>query len=352
MRGEIRHKDSRVFDLAAGVTRGEYAELEESQGKSHAHDPLWFCGGCGGGLHVVHGRADRNRLFGYHFAADDSCKTLVISRMTEEHKREIEHHVLVGESIGVSMATEVHISPRRRADVVADGRVLIEVQRSEETAGKAIGRARASFAGDIEQIAWCTDFPGHMDPKWIGKVPGYRLMQGPYDWSRETPPPRSVKVAGVSNVVSEPHPFKRGVWHPRLDAVAETLVDDVMAGMVDGSIRAVVYGNYVRLITASGIALYEELTEAPLAPYGPGRVVAHALPPAGRIACLRPLPPGAVASPVVRVVPVVPVVPVPTSCAWCRTALGEEDVKFRLTVHPRCADERAEMKAQYRQTEV
>lgn len=103
MKGLIRHKDGRVFDLWLGLTQDEYAELEGSQGQSHARDPLWFCGGCRGGLFIAHGRQNRNQLFGRHFVAETSCKTITINTMTEEHKREIEHHVLVGEHMGYAM---------------------------------------------------------------------------------------------------------------------------------------------------------------------------------------------------------------------------------------------------------
>lgn len=323
MKGEIRHKDSRVFDLALGVTASEYAELEGSQGKSHRNDPLWFCGGCNGGLYIVHGRLDPNQLFGYHFAAG-TCKTLTINKMTDEHKREIEHHVLVIENLGSFAETEVPTAGRRtRVDVVADGRIGIEVQRSELTAGAAIRRTRASMTGGLEHVSWCTDLPGRMSPKWIGKVPGYRIMAGAHDWSMMTPPPRSVEAAGVSNVISEPHPFRRGVWRPKLDAVSETLVDDIMAGLIDGSIKSVVYGKYVRLITSQGIALYEELTGDRLAPFTPGSAPKRSLPSAERVSCHRPS--------------VAPLVPVLGMCTWCGQLLGA----LNHTIHPACADERA-----------
>jgi hypothetical protein len=335
MRGSIRHKDGRVFDLWLGLTREEYAELEGSQGQSHARDPMWFCGGCGAGLFIAHGKRNRDQLFGYHFVADTSCKRIAINTMTEEHKREIEHHVLVGEHMGYSMATEVAISSRRRADVVADGRVAIEVQHSQESAGAATRRARASLAGAIEQVAWCTDLPGHMDPRWLGKVPGYRLMEGPYDWSKATPPPRSVKVAGVWNMVSDIHPHKRGVWVPKLEAISP-LVDDVLAGMLDGSIKSVVYGKKVQLMTAKGVALHEELTGRQLSFYPAGKISCPALRSAQRIDCFRP--PAAV----------LPAPDVVTTCVWCRQSLSEEAVRFRLTIHPWCADERAAMVIQHR----
>jgi hypothetical protein len=160
-------------------------------------------------------------------------------------------------------------------------------------------------------------------------------MEGPFDWSKATPPPRSVKVAGVWNVVSDIHPHKRGVWVPKLDPISP-LVDDVLAGMLDGSIKSMVYRKNVQLMTAKGVALYEELTGTQLASYLAGNIPGRALRSAQRIDCFRPP------------VAVLPASEVVTTCVWCRQSLSEEAVRFRLTIHPRCADERAEMAIQYR----
>jgi hypothetical protein len=79
---------------------------------------------------------------------------------------------------------------------------------------------------------------------------------------RELPPPRSVKAVGVWTARAERS--WRGGWTPELEPVT-VLLDDAIVRMAAKTIRPVMTDSYVRLMTAEGIALLEELGSTSLA---------------------------------------------------------------------------------------
>jgi hypothetical protein len=278
----IAFRDGRRVNLAAAVDAELYAELEATH--SPRKDPVLFCGGCRGGLYIQHGRRSRDELFGYHHVADGCAETFTIAKsaMSDEHKRMAEYHVAAARAEGLEADMEVATSGRTRVDVVIDGRIGIEVQRSPLTARAAVDRTARSVAAGLESVAWC----GWARPAWTGKVPGYQWLDVDLVL-REMPRPRSVRSRGVATFRAERD--HRGRWVPVLEPKT-VLVDEAVAWMADGKIRPVVHGKYVHLVRAEGIALYEEMTGRGLIPFGAGRPVTRALLRAPEVVCARPRP--------------------------------------------------------------
>lgn len=282
MRAQIVFRDGRRVNLSGGVPPELYAELEAL--RSPRRDPALFCGKCGGGLFIQHGRRDREQLFGYHHVADGCTETYVIAgaRMSDEHKRMAEYHVAAAEAEGLTADLEVVTAGRTRVDVVVDGRIGFEVQRSALTARAAMDRTARSVAAGLETVAWC----GMAAAQWTGRVPGYQWLDIDRVL-REMPRPRSVRSRGLATFTAERSPYGR--WVPKLDPLT-VLVDDAVARMANGSVRPVIVGNYVRLVRADGIALYEEMTGRKLPAYDPGQPVGRPLPAAPETQCARPRP--------------------------------------------------------------
>jgi hypothetical protein len=280
VKSEIVFRDGRRVNLDGGVTSEAYAELEGTQGRGTGKDPLLFCGGCHGGVHIRHGRARRDELFGAHFDAG-ACADLAIRKsvMSDEHKRMAEYTCRAFRAGGFDADMEVTTSCRTRVDVVADGRIGVEMQLSELTAGAAVRRTARSMAAGLEMVAWCAERPS---VRWIGRVPSYQwldngqLLEG-------MPRPQSVKSRGL-------YTFRSERWYGSRRPVLEpltVLVDEALVRMAAGTIKPVMWGGNVQLMRSDGIALFEELTGRSLAPYG-GRAPLRALPPAPGSACTRP----------------------------------------------------------------
>jgi hypothetical protein len=278
----IAFRDGRRVNLAHGVTPEVYAELEST--RSPQRSPAFFCGGCGSGLYIKHGMRNRDELFGYHHPGAECTETYVITSagMSDEHKRMAEYHVAAARAQGLDADMEVTTSGRTRVDVVIDGKVGLEVQRSALTARAAMDRTARSVASGLETVAWC----GLTRAPWTGKVPGYQWLDVDRVL-REMPGPRSVRARGLATFRAERS--HDGRWVPTLEPLT-MLVDDAVVRMAQGSIRPVVHGKYVRLIRVEGLALYEEMTGTSLAAYNPGNPVDRALPPAPEAECARPRP--------------------------------------------------------------
>jgi hypothetical protein len=71
-------------------------------------------------------------LFGYHHYAGTCTETLIIRKsvMSDEHKREAEYHARAAERAGHVADFEVVTAGHTRVDVVVNGRVGFEIQRS------------------------------------------------------------------------------------------------------------------------------------------------------------------------------------------------------------------------------
>jgi hypothetical protein len=280
VRSEIVFRDGRRVNLFLGVPPELYAELESL--RSPKLDPALFCGKCSGGLYIQHGRKDRDQLFGYHHVAGGCTETYVIAaaRMSDEHKRMAEYHVAAAKAEGFNADMEVVTTGRTRVDVVVDGRIGIEVQRSALTARAAMDRTARSVGAGLETVAWC----GIANPAWTGRVPGYQWLDVDRVL-REMPRARSVRSRGLVTFRPERSPYGR--WEPKLEAVT-VLVDDAVARMAAGTIRPVVHGGYVRLVNDDGMRLYEEMTGRPLPAYDPGKPPVRMLASAPEVPCERP----------------------------------------------------------------
>jgi hypothetical protein len=286
----IVFRDGRRINLTDGVTAELYAELEATQGHSSRSDPILFCGGCGGSLYIQHGRKNRNDLFGWHHVADGCPETFAITGpgMSDEHKRQAEYHVRAARAQGLEAETEVTTTGRTRVDVVIrDGTtgVGIEVQRSHVTAAEATGRTSRSVAsGTVKLVAWATDVSDHREPAWMRRVPYYRIPSQEEHW-RAVPDLRSVRAYGVADIDRERS--WRGGWEPKV-RLLRPLVDVVVADLVTGSLRPVMHDKNVILMTAAGIARWEEITGYPLPEWSPARPAKRSLIPSVEVKCRRP----------------------------------------------------------------
>ena len=197
MKSVIIHADGRHIDLAATVDPDTYAELENT--RSPRHQPVLWCGTCGGGIYLKHGIVRKDQLFGCHHHAGTCTETLVIrkSTMSDEHKREAEYHARAAERAGHVADFEVVTAGHTRVDVVVDGRVGFEIQRSAISKAAAIDRTARSVRAGLGTVAWFTD--RSTSPAWTGHVPSYRTIIPASAW-RVLPQPGSVRAAGLQVV--------------------------------------------------------------------------------------------------------------------------------------------------------
>lgn len=301
MKSEITHADGRRIDLAGSVDPVTYAELEKT--RSPRLDPVLRCGGCDGGVYIQHGRVRKDELFGYHHHAGECTETLVIrkSAMSDEHKWLAEGHARAAERAGHAADLEVVTTGNTRVDVVIDGRVGFEIQRSALSRAAAVDRTARSVKAGLGTVAWATDRSA--SPPWTGHVPGYRtVVRGVL---QALPLPGSVTAAGLQVIEAErcgtrgscPHRRRVCGQHvPRLAAWRGLHIDDVVTGLAEDAIRPVKLGKFVRLMSADSVTLYEELTGVRLQ-YDAGQPKGRALAPSVRQDCDRPPPQPAMAMP-------------------------------------------------------
>lgn len=202
--------------------------------------------------------------------------------MSDEHKRMAEYHAAAARVQGLDADFEVVTTGRTRVDVVIDGRIGIEVQWSDLTAGAAVRRTARSMKAGLESVAWCAGF--YAREAWAGKVPGYQWLDNGQAL-REMPPPRSVRSRGL--ITFRSGRSWRGGWEPVPEPLT-VLVDEAVVRMAEGSIKPVMVGRNVQLVRADGIRLYEEMTGLQLTPYTAGLTAPRALSPSPEAPCERP----------------------------------------------------------------
>jgi hypothetical protein len=260
MKAVIIHADGRRIDLSATVDPDTYAELENT--RSPRHRPVLWCGGCGGGIYIKHGIVRKDELFGCHHHAGTCTETLVIrkSTMSDEHKREAEYHARAAERAGHVADFEVVTAGHTRVDVVVDGRVGFEIQRSAISKAAAVDRTARSVRAGLGTVAWFTD--RSTAPPWNGHVPGYRTLVPVSAW-QALPQPGTVGAAGLQAVEAvrcgtrRPCPHRRrpcNLFIPWLAAWIGLHVDDVVTGLAENRIRPVRVDKYVQLMSTDSIA--------------------------------------------------------------------------------------------------
>ena len=181
-----------------------------------------------------------------------------------------EYHAAAARSEGLEADFEVATSARTRVDVVVDGRIGIEVQRSKLSPGAAVQRTARSMSAGLETFAWCAE----LGPvAWTGKVPGYQWLDNG-QVLREMPRPRTVRSRGLLTFRAERS--WGGGWEPHPEPLT-VLVDEAVVRMVGGTIKPVIVGKLVQIVRADGIELYENLTGIRLTPFGTGIAPRHAL---------------------------------------------------------------------------
>jgi hypothetical protein len=299
VKSEIVHADGRRIDLAGAIDPDTYAELERT--RSPRLHPVLLCGGCDGGIFLQHGRVRKDELFGYHHSAGTCTATFVVrkSAMSNEHKREAEYHARAAARGGHVADFEVTTTGNTRVDVVVDGRVGFEIQRSALSKAAAMDRTARSVQAGLGTVAWFTDrSAASASPLWTGHVPGYRTVAHVDGWQR-MPSPGTVRAGGLQVVEAVRCGTRGPCLHrkascnrfiPWLDAWTGLHVDDVVTGLAESAIRPVRIGKFVRLLSADSVALYEELAGMRLL-YDAGNPKGPALAPSARQECARPADP-------------------------------------------------------------
>ena len=91
-------------------------------------------------------------LFGAHHHAGDCAADLTIrkSRMSE-HKRQAEYHASAAQQCGYTASLEVPTTGHTRVDVVVDGRIGFEIQRSALEEASAIDRTARSISAGLDR---------------------------------------------------------------------------------------------------------------------------------------------------------------------------------------------------------
>jgi hypothetical protein len=283
VKSQLIMRDGRRVNLASAISPELYGELEGTQGRGTRQQPLLSCGACGGGIYIRHGSIRRDELFGTHFDTENCTANLTIrkSTMSDKHKRMAEYHAAAAQAEGLEADLEVTTSTRTRVDVVVDGRVGIEVQRSALSAGAAVRRTVRSMSAGLETVAWCAELG---PTAWNGKVPGYQWLDNG-QVLREMPRPHTVRSRGVITFRAERS--WQGGWEPQPEPLT-VLVDEAVVRMASGSIRPMIVGKLVQLVRSDGIALYEEITGIRLTPFAIGSAALRALSPAPEAKCYRP----------------------------------------------------------------
>lgn len=338
MKSEIVHADGRHIDLAAPIDAATYAELEKTS--SPRRQPVLRCGGCDGGIYIQHGRVSRDQLFGYHHHAGNCAETLVIrkSSMSDEHKREAEYHARAAEQAGHVADLEVSTTGNTRVDVVVDGRVGFEIQRSALSKPAAVDRTARSVRAGLGTVAWFTD--KSTSPPWVGHVPGYRTLVPVTAW-QVLPLPGTVSAAGLQVVEAVRCGTRGPCLHrqrncgrfvPAVGAWGGLRVDDVVTGLAEDAIKPVRLGKYVRLMSADSVALYEELTGRHLE-YDAGQPKGRSLAASARLDCDRPSEQTVMAAPNEPATPPLrqlcvrcgnsPRLPSSALCVWCDEQVDE-----------------------------
>jgi len=275
MKSTIIHADGRRTDLSAAVDPDTYAELETGH---YPRNPaaLW-CGACGGSLYIRHGSTRTDELFGAHHQANDCAADLTIrkSRMSDEHKHQAEYHAQTAVRAGYTADLEVTTSGRTRVDVVIEGRIGIEVQRSALKKTAAVERTARSVGVGLTSVTWFTDRDGH--PQWLGHVPGYRSTMSLDRW-KEMPALGTAAAAGLRMIEAVRCGTRTICPHQRSGSCGQFIawqvawngmyVDHVVEGLAAGYIRPVRLDKQVHLLSTASIALYEELTGTKLS-YSP-----------------------------------------------------------------------------------
>jgi hypothetical protein len=302
VKSEITHADGRRIDLAGSVDPVTYAELEST--RSPRLQPVLRCGGCGGGIYIRHGTVRRDELFGAHHDAGSCKETLIIrkSALSDGHKWLAEYHAGAAERAGHVADLEVVTTGNTRVDVVVDGRVGFEIQRSALSKAAAVDRTARSVKAGLGTVAWFTD--RSTSPTWVGHVPGYRTGVLVSAW-QGLPLPGSVTAAGLQVIEAERCGTRGPCLHrrrpcsryvPRLAAWTGLHVDDVVPGLAEDAILPVRLGKFVRLMSADSVTLYEELTGVRLQ-YDAGHPKGRKLAASTRQECDRPPPQPAMAMP-------------------------------------------------------
>jgi len=322
MKSVIIHADGRRVNLAAAIDAELYEELEGTH--SPRQQPVLRCGGCDGGIYIRHGSVRKDELFGAHHDAGDCRETLSIRKsvMSDEHKRQAEYHARAAERAGHSADLEVTTAGRTRVDVVVDGRIGFEIQRSVLTKAAAVDRTARSVAGGLDAVAWFTDRAE--SPQWTGHVPGYATIARSTAWDA-MPLPGSVMARGIWAVRavrcgSAAPCFHRRPCHRTVPSLVPVTmhVDDVVRDLAEGHLKPVRLGKYVRLMDAASIALREELTGEHLPEYDAGRPKPRMLAPSAPQECERePLVPPHLAERVIWLPADMPVAPPPPLRGVC-----------------------------------
>ena len=286
MKSLIIHADGRRTDLSGGVGPDTYAELET--GRYSRTSPSLWCGSCGGSIYIRHGSTRTDELFGAHHNATDCTADLTVrkSRMSDEHKHQAEYHAKTAVRAGYTADLEVTTRGRTRVDVVIDGRIGIEVQRSALKKAAAVDRTARTISAGLTSVTWFTDRDGH--PPWLGHVPAYRSTLSLDRW-KEMPPLGTAAAAGLRKVEAVRCGTRTICPHQRSGSCGRfiawpvawngLLVDNVVEGLAAGYIRPVRLGKQVQLLSTASIGLYEELTGIRLS-YNPGAAKAALWPSA------------------------------------------------------------------------
>lgn len=213
--------------------------------------------------------------------------TIVHDAVTPEHRRQVEYMQNAGEAAGFRVEVEKYLPTKVKPDAIVYGPradMGVEVQRSRLSVPAARSRTTKALRAGVTSV-WFTD--SHLNPKWIGHVPGVRLNPE-IAWDT-VPRRRTISVAGVRHIVERncrawpgsPCPrHSRGcsAWHPdhmpQRGVFADDLVEMVPVGqLVPMEFKTFAGRKLVLIVFAEGKAQYEamvghsaDLTLNPMSP--------------------------------------------------------------------------------------
>ena len=185
---------------------------------------------------------------------------------------------------GYTADLEVTTKGRTRVDVVIDGRIGIEVQRSALKKAAAVDRTARTISAGLTSVTWFTDRDGH--PPWLGHVPGYRSTLSLDRW-KEMPPLGTATAAGLRMIEAVRCGTRTLCPHQRFGSCGRFIawpvawnglhIDNVVEGLAAGHIRPVRLDKQVQLLSTASIGLYEELTASgsPTTRVGQSRTPGH-----------------------------------------------------------------------------
>ena len=211
-------------------------------------------------------RHQGGRYFPTHFPgdnADNHRHESFASRMSDEHRRQVEYLSRAAQSGGLEATPELSTGAGTRLDIAIHGGTPIgfEVQRSNLTVQSAKTRAAKSFKAGWPTI-WISDTTKPQPPEWFTHIPSTRIVGG--DWTSALPQPGTV-FAMITEFSSSTNQLDQ-------TAIAITLDELVIAAASGGIIPIIDPDGHVRIAREESLDILSDYCDTSKVLWHPNHV--------------------------------------------------------------------------------